>query len=78
MTRRTLDHLLYRWPDVYRTATDPWAKGFAGSVLRQARRPDWRPTPRQEAVMQRMVSELFTTPVHRGADEDVILFEDST
>jgi hypothetical protein len=55
---RCIDELIYYMPTVAR-AGDSWARGFAASVLRQAKRRTWRPTPKQEALMRRLVDELF-------------------
>jgi len=66
---RTVEELLFHWPQVVRLATNDWAKGFALSIARQSRRRNWKPTPRQICIMQRMVAELFQ---HRGDDFDLI------
>ena len=71
MTERCLDHLLTLMPMVRREAQNEWARNFAGSIMRQAKRPSWRPTPKQEAIMQRLASELFT-----AREEDVVLIEE--
>ena len=72
MTQRCLDDLISQMPAIIRHSQSEWAKGFAGSILRQAKRPSWRPTPKQHAIMQRLVSDLFT-----GADAgDVDLIEE--
>ena len=57
---RSTEELLWHMPTVHRMARDEWAKNFAESVLKQARRRGWRPSVKQLAMMQRMVSELFT------------------
>jgi hypothetical protein len=67
MTERELDELLtWRWPMVVRRAmagdADEWAQDFVKSIARQAKRPRWRPTPRQAAVMQALAVELTGAP----------------
>jgi len=66
MTEQELDEILMvRWPSVLRRVMaggDEWAKGFARSIARHGKRPKWRPTPKQEWIMRRMVSELGTAP----------------
>ncbi len=59
---RSIDELVWYMPIVARMARDEWAKGFAESVLKQSRRRGWRPSVKQMATMQRMVSELFSGP----------------
>lgn len=57
---RPVEVLLHHMPGVVAQAENEWAANFARSIIRQARRPSWRPSPKQEAIMQRLVSELFT------------------
>ena len=59
---RSTEELLFHMPTVARRARDEWAKAFAESVVKQARRRNWHPSAKQLAMMQRMVSELFTGP----------------
>lgn len=66
---RSVDELLFAWPAVCRLAEDEWAKGFAASIAKQSRRKTWKPSPKQHAMMARMVSELYQ---HRGGDFDLI------
>ena len=58
--RRDIDELLHHMPAVARDADNTWAANFARSILGQAKRPGWTPSPKQEALMQGLVSELFT------------------
>ena len=62
---RSLQELLFHWPNVSRRAADGWSQGFAKTIAHAAHRPNWRPTPKQLGVMQRMVAALFIP-----ADED--------
>ncbi|WP_421906758.1 hypothetical protein [Mameliella sp.] len=63
-----LERLLHYMPTIAREATNEWAKGFAGSVLRQSRRRGWEPSPKQLSMMRRLVSDLFA----HGYDEGEI------
>jgi len=67
MTERELDEVLtIRWPIVLRRVmadgSDEWLKGFVRSIARHGKRPNWRPTAKQEQIMRRLVSELGTAP----------------
>jgi hypothetical protein len=64
---RSIEEALYHMPTVAKLATDAWAKSFAESIVRQSRRRGWRPSAKQLATMQRMVSELFTRRDDGGA-----------
>ncbi|SFC77830.1 hypothetical protein [Tropicimonas isoalkanivorans] len=57
---RPVEELLFHWPAVVRTASKGWPADFARSIASQSRRRNWRPSPKQRDLMQRMVSELFT------------------
>lgn len=75
MTDRELDEILtYRWPMVLRRVmadgSDDWIKGFVRSIARHGKRQSWRPSPRQEQIMRRLVSEVGTAP-----EQDVELIE---
>ena len=62
-TPRTVDELLWSWPSVCQSATTEWAKDFARSIASQSRRRNWKPSPKQHQLMQRLVNELYQ---HRG------------
>lgn len=67
MTDQELDEIItYRWPMVLRRAmsdgSDDWLKGFVRSIARHGKRPNWRPTQKQEQIMRRLVAELGTAP----------------
>ena len=75
MTEQELDEILtHHWPLVLRRVmadgSDEWAKGFARSIARHGKRPGWRPSPKQEWIMRRMVAELGTS-----RDEQMELIE---
>lgn len=73
MTAAELDYALHHWPTVVRAAAvadDPWLFGFARSIARQAKRPGWRPSVRQEHLMRRMVHEAFLPDTGRPVEEE--------
>lgn len=67
-TLAPVDELLWSWPTVCKSAKDEWARGFALSIAKQSKRPNWAPSPKQHALMQRMVRDLYRD----GNDFDVI------
>lgn len=71
MSGAEVERLIWHMPTVAERATDPWAKSFATSIARQSRRRGWRPTPKQAAMMRRLVSDLFTY----GGDDDGAVIE---
>ncbi len=52
-----VDRLLFSWRRVIAQA-EGWSRGFALSIQRDRKRPGWMPSPKQFAVMQRLVAEL--------------------
>lgn len=64
---RSTEELLFHWSAVVKQATNAWAKDFAASIAKQSRRRGWNPTPKQAALMQSMVSDLF---LHSDQGED--------
>ena len=75
MTERELDEILTaRWPFVIRRAMvdgcDEWVKGFVKSIARHGKRPSWRPTEKQAAIMRQLVAEL-----RHGPEYEPELFE---
>ncbi|WP_299129586.1 hypothetical protein [uncultured Amaricoccus sp.] len=67
---RSVDECLHWLPTIARAAKNDWARDFARSIRAQSRRKGWNPTPKQLALMRRLVSELF------AQDDDLILIED--
>lgn len=69
-----LERLLHHMPAIAKGTTNEWATGFARSILRQAKRPGWRPSTKQLSMMRRLISDLFA----HGTEEEgeLILFED--
>lgn len=63
-----IDQLLFSWGRVIADASG-WARGFALSIQRDRKKPGWRPTPKQQAMMSRLVAELPAVP---GEDVDLI------
>jgi hypothetical protein len=59
-TPAEIERLLHHMPVVAQMAENTWAKGFAQSVTKQARRKNWKPSLKQLSVMRGMVSDLFT------------------
>lgn len=71
MSLQPIDEILWSWPTVIRVAKDEWTKNFAKSIARQSRRRGWKPSPKQHALMSKIVSDLY-----RGdPDEDLQLIE---
>ena len=55
-----IERLLHHMPSVALHAENTWAKGFALSISRQARRKNWTPLSKQLGLMRGLVSDLFT------------------
>lgn len=54
-----IDELLWRaGRGVRRGALTGWARGFALSLMRQAKRPDWAPSAKQERVLRQLIDEI--------------------
>lgn len=60
MSRRSVDLLLHYMPQVAREATDPWARRFAADMAKKVNWRNWEPSPKQRAIMDRLVNELFS------------------
>ncbi len=63
MTDLELDEIMtFHWPLVLRRVmadgTDEWLQGFVRSISRHGKRPTWRPTPKQEQIMRRLLVEI--------------------
>ncbi|MEM6410694.1 MAG: hypothetical protein AAF683_04110 [Pseudomonadota bacterium] len=70
MTGEELERMMFHWPSVIARADDPWARGFAASIARQARNPNWHPSPKQAAMMRRLVQQVFEGPEAEVIDEN--------
>ena len=64
-----VDVLLFSWGRVMANTTG-WTRGFALSIQKARRKPDWHPTPKQHAMMRRLVADLSA-----GAGDDIDLIE---
>lgn len=67
---RTLEEVLTHWPTVMQAAKNspnPWVHGFVADIAKRRRWRNWKPTPKQLAIMQRLVTDLFR---EAGADAD--------
>lgn len=62
MSIRNVEELIFHMGAVHRQAENGWAKNFAASILKQAKRRNWRPSPKQIGIMRKLVSELFSEP----------------
>lgn len=52
-----VDHLLFRWDSVIANAQER-SRGFALSIQRSRKTPGWEPSPKQLALMKRLVADL--------------------
>lgn len=77
MSEAELDRImLFNWPILVRRvmleASDEWTKSFVLSIARHGKRPNWRPTPKQAALMRRLLSDFAqheTDPAYLIEDE---------
>ena len=66
-----IERLIFHMPSVASLAENEWAADFARSIVRQAKRHGWQPSPKQIGIMRRLVSELFAYGGNMGGDFDV-------
>lgn len=71
-TPAEIERLLHHMPAVAHNAENTWAKGFAQSVVKQAYRKNWKPSPKQLSVMRGLVTDLFTHASNDGGEIDLI------
>lgn len=71
MSQPCLDELLFSMKAIVRRNIGNFAGDFAKSILRQSKRADWTPTPKQLALMRRLVFEHYTGGA-QSDDLDVI------
>ncbi|NUB42871.1 hypothetical protein GEU84_000605 [Fertoebacter nigrum] len=69
----SIEELVFHMPTAARVAGTAWARDFAKSIVQQARRRRWNPTAKQEALMRRMVSDMFEA--RASGDEDLTVIE---
>lgn len=73
---RSVEECLHHWRAVIGAERDDWTRSFALSIARQAKRRNWKPSPRQLGVMRRLVADLFNNPDRVGdVDIEVIDFD---
>ena len=59
MTGAELERHLFHMPAIA-SRSSGWARDFASSIIGQSKRRGWKPSPKQAAMMRRLVAELFT------------------
>ena len=67
-TPSEIERLIHHMPSVAIHAENTWAKGFAQSVVKQARRKNWTPSLKQLSVMRALVSDLFAYASDEGEE----------
>jgi hypothetical protein len=69
-----VERLLHHMPTVAAKAENDWARGFAKSITKQARRKDWWPSQKQLPLMRELVTDLFrqSASIDQGGDTDLI------
>jgi hypothetical protein len=72
-----VDELLWSWPTVCKSASNEWARCFALSIAKQSKRRNWTPTPKQHALMHRMVTSLYAQRGDFDGTDDFPLIEDA-
>lgn len=72
---RPVDELIWSMPFIAEAATNDWAKNFALSIMRQSRRRNWTPSPKQHALMNRMVAEHYHSRGDFDAADDMEVIE---
>lgn len=60
MTGPELERHLSYLPTIIAQSEHEWPRDFARSLIRQSKRHGWKPSPKQAAILRRLVSELFT------------------
>lgn len=54
----TTDEMIEFWMPRVARCPNAWASRFARSMIGQAKRPGWCPSPKQSAMMRRLITEL--------------------
>ncbi|KIN73274.1 hypothetical protein [Sulfitobacter guttiformis] len=57
ITEAQLEEQLYHLKRVTRGHGDQWSVNFARSILRQAKNPKWKPTARQQPIIEKLINE---------------------
>ncbi|SHK35963.1 hypothetical protein SAMN05444000_12647 [Shimia gijangensis] len=71
-TPSEIERLVYYMPSIAARAENDWSRSFAQSIVKQCRRRNWRPSPKQLSVMRGLVTDLFTQGSNEGGECDVI------
>lgn len=66
-----IERLVHYMVTISEKSANEWSRTFAVSILRQSRRRNWKPSPKQLTMMRRLVSDLFAHG-YGGGDIDVI------
>jgi hypothetical protein len=75
ITEAQLEEQLYHLKHVSRGHGDQWSVNFARSILRQAKNPKWKPTARQQPIIEKLINESrFGDDTDTGPD-DIELIE---
>lgn len=53
------DDLLWSWPSLCKAVKEEGVKGCALSLTKHSKRRNWAPTPKQYALMNRLVADLY-------------------
>lgn len=83
MTSAELDEvLIFYWPMVINRALETgnaWAVGFAKSIAKHGRNPNWTPSPRQEASMLELLEGVrhTTAPAPELIDDKPMTAEEN-
>lgn len=62
LEQRSVDELFAVWGLVQRAAKespDPWVQGFVADIAKRRRWRNWKPTPKQLAMMRRLAAQVF-------------------
>lgn len=59
MSERSLEELLFHMPAAAERAPTAWARDFARAMARLGKRRNWRPSRKQRAAMEALVSQMF-------------------
>jgi hypothetical protein len=69
MDRHELKRVLYAWPEIMATVTDPWSLNFSANVWELYSDPKWLPTLKQSHFIRTLY------PEHTEDDDEPELVE---
>ena len=69
MDRHELKRVMYAWPEIMATVTDPWSLNFSANVWELYSDPKWLPTLKQGHFIRTLYRE------HTGDDDEPELVE---